>query len=267
MLAWSIKLFRIAGIQLAVHWSFVLLVAWAAWEGSRGIGWLGAAWTTGYVLMLFTCIVLHELGHCFAAQKFGVWVNRILLLPIGGMAEFEWVPRRPWQEVVIAVAGPAVNALLVVLLLIAGVRFPSDWAMSAVPTSLDELGRHLVVLNVAMGCFNLIPVFPMDGGRILRALLALKLSYLRATWIAATLAKVLALVAMSLLIFVLEEPHWLGAALFLFIIAAGELEYRVVQRRHLEEERWQRLLARFYAAPPQVVEYEPTQDRKTLWDL
>lgn len=259
MLGSSFNLFRIAGIQLAVHWSFLALLAWAAWEGSRGIGWVGAAWTVGYVLLLFGCIILHELGHCFAARRFGVWINRILLLPIGGMAEFEWLPRRPWQEVIIAIAGPAVNVLIVAFLLLAGVRFPPDWAMATLPMSLADLGRHLVVLNVVMGAFNLIPVFPMDGGRILRALLALKLSYLRATWVAATLAKVLALLAIVGLVFGLEEPHWLGVALFLFIVAAGELEYRVVRQRQEDEERWHRLLARFYATPPQVVECEPTR--------
>lgn len=262
MLGWSINLFRIAGIRLALHWSFLGLLAWAAWEGARLHGWSGALWMTGFMLLLFTCIVLHELGHCFMARRFGVWVNRILLLPIGGMAEFDWIPRRPWQEMAIAIAGPAVNAGLVVLLLLAGVRFPPDWVMPEMALSWADVGRYLVVLNAVMGLFNLLPVFPMDGGRILRALLALRWPYARATWLAASLGKVLAVLGAGYLVAGLDEPHWLGALLFLFIAVAGQLEYRAVQRREQEAARWQALLERFYAAPPHVVESQPIRLRR-----
>src|SRR5262245_60625598 len=116
MLGWSFRLFRIRGIQLAVHVSFFLLPAYAAVEGWLWDGWSGAGLMVALVMVLFTCVVLHELGHCFAARRLGVGVPRILLLPIGGMAEFDRMPRRPRDEFVIAIAGPLVNVALAGLL-------------------------------------------------------------------------------------------------------------------------------------------------------
>lgn len=251
MLGWSINLFRIAGIRLALHWSFLLLLGYAGWLGGREAGWNGTVWMTVSIVLLFTCVVLHELGHCFMARRFGVHVGRILLLPIGGMAEFERMPRRPSQEVAIAISGPTVNFLLAVALVLAGVRFPMDWEMAAFPLSVAELGRHLVLLNLLMGCFNLIPVFPMDGGRVFRAMLALRLPYLRATRYAAVLGKVLAMMGAAVML--LFFGHWLGVLLFVFIFVAGEIEYRAVRRRELEDAHWERVVGRFYEAPPRVI--------------
>ena len=107
MLGWSMNLFRIRGIQLSVHASFALLLAYVGWEGWTAAGWHGAVWTLAYVLALFACVTLHELGHAVAARRFGVRVPRILLLPIGGMAEMDTIPRRPREEIIIALAGPA----------------------------------------------------------------------------------------------------------------------------------------------------------------
>jgi Zn-dependent protease len=260
MLGWSINLFRIAGIRLAAHWSFLLLLGWAAWSGAQDAGLPGLLWATAFIVLLFTCVVAHELGHCFAARRYGVAVGRILLLPIGGMAEFDRIPRRPGQEFAIAIAGPAVNFLLIALLLLAGVKFPPDWGTTEFALTVAELGRHLVVANLIMGCFNLIPVFPMDGGRMLRALLALKLPYLRATFYAATVAKILALIGATTMLMVFD--NWLGAALFLFIIVVGEAEYRAVRRRELEETRWRRILSQFYVGSPRVVEVEISNARE-----
>lgn len=257
MLAWSIQLFRIAGIRLSLHWSFLLLLAYGAWLGGREAGAAGTIWMTAYIMLLFSCVVLHELGHCFLARHFGVQVGRILLLPIGGMAEFDHVPRRPSQEVAIAIAGPTVNFLLAVALVFAGVRFPLNWEMTGFPLTVAEMGRHLVLVNLLMGCFNLIPVFPMDGGRVLRALLALRLSYLGATRFAATLGKVFAIA--GAVVMVLWFEHWLGAMLFLFIFMAGEVEYRAVRRREREEAHWQQVLKRFYEAPPRVIRVPSSQ--------
>ncbi|HEX2100779.1 MAG TPA: site-2 protease family protein, partial [Candidatus Synoicihabitans sp.] len=140
MLGWSINLFRIAGIQLALHWSFLVLLGYVAWEGGRDAGVRGVVWMVTYVLLIFTCVVLHELGHCFAARRFGVRVGRILLLPIGGMAEFDSIPRHPWQEIAIALAGPAVNFVLIGAFLLAGVPF--GWDDGAFALTVAELGRH-----------------------------------------------------------------------------------------------------------------------------
>lgn len=252
MLRWSIHLFQVAGIRLVLHWSFLLLLGYGAWMGATEAGWPGLFWVTSFLVLLFTCVVAHELGHCLVARRFGVQVRRILLLPIGGMAEFDRIPRRSSQEMAIAVAGPAVNLLIVGLLLLGGVHFPPGWDVEEFPLTVAELGRHLVVVNVIMGCFNLVPVFPMDGGRIFRALLALRLPYVRATFVAATVGKILAVTGAALMIFVWD--NWLGALLFAFIFVVGELEYRVVRQREWEETYWQRQWGHpFFAAPPRIL--------------
>jgi Zn-dependent protease len=248
MLGWSTNLFRIRGIQLAVHASFYLLLAWVAYEGYDPDGWVGVAWNVGTVLAFFTCVVLHELGHSFTAMHFGIGVRRILLMPIGGMAEFESIPRQPGRELLITLAGPAVNFVIASVLWLA-VGAPGKWSMdgefAANATGFAQLLLHW---NVIMGCFNLAPVFPMDGGRILRALLAARLPYLRATFIAATVGKVLAVAGALTAFFVFDLP--LTAVLFAFIFFAGEMEYRAAQRREWEDAYWRDLTASLTAAPP-----------------
>lgn len=247
MLGWSFNLFRIRGIQLAVHFSFLLLLAYWADEGWKQNGVGGLLWSVVTLLTFFTCVVLHELGHSFTARRYGVGVPRILLMPIGGMAEFDSIPRRPRHELLITIAGPAVNfAIVGILWFIA--KFPSDWDPAATPASLNELACALLAANLAMGCFNLIPVFPMDGGRIFRALLAMRLPYLRATFWAAGVGKVLAVAGALLMAF--WAHNYLGAALFAFIFLAGEAEYRAVKRREVEDAYWRELTLRAYAVPP-----------------
>ena len=246
MLAWSLKLFRIRGIQLAVHVSFLLLLGFIAWEGYSEDGWTGVGWNVATLLAFFTCVVLHELGHSFTARHYGVGARRILLMPIGGMAEFDAIPRQPVQELLITLAGPAVNFLIAaVLWLFVGV--PAGWPghpPGSIDFSADATGfaQLLLTWNLLMGLFNLVPVFPMDGGRILRALLATRLPYLRATFIAATVGKVLAVAGGLVALLVFDLP--LTAVLFAFIFLAGEMEYRAVRRREQEDALWRETLAR-----------------------
>lgn len=259
MLAWSLNLFRVRGIQLAVHFSFFLLLAFVAWEGWQGDpamgnpgGWEGVFWHVVVLLAFFTCVVLHELGHCFTAMHFGVGVRRILLMPIGGMAEFDRIPREPARELLITLAGPGVNfAIAAVLWALVGV--PPGWPSAESEFAADATGfaQFLLHWNILMGCFNLVPVFPMDGGRIFRAVLATRLPYLRATRIAATVGKVLAVIAAALAIYF---DRTLMAALFAFIFFAGELEYRAVRRREIEEAHWRAVLARMPELPPAAEE-------------
>lgn len=255
MLGWSLKLFRVRGILLAVHFSFFLLLAYVAWEGWRGDpehdvagGWPGAAEMVITYLAFFACVVLHELGHSFTAMHFGVGVRRILLLPIGGMAEFDGIPREPYRELLITLAGPAVNFLIAGGLWLA-VGVPEGW--SFIPPAGEFIGvagafQVLLHMNLFMGLFNLAPVFPMDGGRILRAVLATRLPYLRATFLAATLGKILAAIAIVLAVTLWDHP--LLAGLFAFIFVAGEIEYRAARRRELEDAHWRQVLARYYAS-------------------
>lgn len=239
MLGWSINLFRIRGIQLAVHASFFLLLAWAAYDGWREDGAPGLQWSVIALLAFFTCVVLHELGHSFTAMHFGIGVRRILLMPIGGMAEFDEIPRRPLGELLITLAGPAVNFVLAAALWYPVSRLPEEFPLH----SFDGTLYQLFLANLVMGTFNLLPAFPMDGGRILRALLAWRMPYLRATRIAAGLGKLVCLVGLAV---ALWYNLWLLAVLFVFIFFAGESEYRAVQRRELEDAHWRTVLERVY---------------------
>lgn len=239
MLWWSMNLFRIRGIQLAVHFSFFILLAANAYSGWSDAGLAGLVWDTAVLIAFFACVVLHELGHSFTAMHFGIGVRRILLLPIGGMAEFDDIPRQPGRELLITLAGPAVNFAIAALLWVALPR--------AVPGGDGEaltwmnFCRLLMQWNLAMGCFNLVPAFPMDGGRILRALLARKLPYLRATFVAASVGKILCVIGMGIGAF--YQP--LLMILFGFIFLAGEMEYQAARRREVEDAHWRATLTRF----------------------
>jgi Zn-dependent protease len=250
------NLFRIRGIQLALHWLFPAALAYYAWVGWAAAGTAGATWSMAMVLAFFGCVVLHELGHSFTAQRFGVNVRRILLTPIGGMAEFDSIPRHPRSELLITLAGPAVNFIIAGLLAIF-VRFPdgiSQWDPTGPPVNFGELGRCLLFTNLVMGCFNLVPVFPMDGGRILRALLAMRLPYLDATFWAMSIGKVLAMLAImgSLYAagFLHYESYYVVAVLFTFILMAGDAEYRHVKRSDAAKAHWAETLRRLYQEPP-----------------
>lgn len=237
MLGWSINLFRVFGIQLAVHASFVLLLAYWAYQGWQEGGAVGMAWSVGLIVLFFVCVILHELGHSLTARRYGIRVPRIMLLPIGGMAEFERIPRQPRQELLITLAGPAVNFLLVVMLLPLVWR---DYVHGDGVATYSPAGVvvQLVYANLIMGVFNLVPVFPMDGGRIFRALLAMKLPYLRATWWAVMVGRVL---AVGFIAWGLYADRVMLAVLFTFILFAGNNEYQVALRREQEEAYWREL--------------------------
>lgn len=228
-------MFRVFGIQLAVHVSFFLLLAYFAVTGWMDGGWRGAGWSLLLIILFFVCVVLHELGHSLTARRYGVRVPRILLMPIGGMAEFDRIPRQPSAELLITIAGPAVNFVLAAILL--PLVWTELWSEQAVPHhgGLDLL-INLAVANAVMGVFNLLPVFPMDGGRIFRALLATRLDYLRATYWAALAGKVLAVVFAGVAALYFE--HALLAVLFMFIYFAGDAEYRQLVRREQEAAYW-----------------------------
>jgi len=247
MLGWSINLFRIFGIQLAVHASFVLLLAYWGYQGwLEGGGW-GMAWSVGLIVLFFVCVILHELGHSLTARRYGINVPRIMLLPIGGMAEFDRIPRKPSQELLITVAGPAVNFLLVALLLplVWSDFFRGEGVAAYSPAGVIV---QLVYANLIMGVFNLVPVFPMDGGRIFRALLAMKLPYLRATWWAVMVGRVLAL---GFIAWGLYADRLMLAVLFTFILFAGNNEYQVALRREQEEAYWRELARQAVLVPPE----------------
>lgn len=228
MLPGSFSVAKIAGIPIRVHWSFFVLLLWIVASGARQGGTLaGGLISAALILAVFFCVVLHELGHALVARRFGVRTRDITLLPIGGVAALERIPDKPAQELAIAVAGPLVNvAIAAVLVLGLGWR-DTIQALLAFDRPGFHLGHFLARLaafNVSLVLFNLIPAFPMDGGRVLRALLAARLGRTRATRAAAKIGQAFAVVMALVGLFAPKPmPMLILIALFVWIAAAAEL--------------------------------------------
>ena len=226
---WSLKLFKIKGIDIKVHLTFVLILIWAAyrWGGNTGEGLQGAVFGIVATLLLFLSVTLHELGHSFQALKCGVKVQDITLMPMGGRAQMEEIPEDPNKEFRIAIAGPLVNfgiaALLIGLGALLGTRALlslEELSASLGRVSWSGLLAYLTSANIMLGVFNLIPAFPMDGGRVLRALLAKKMNHAKATKIAAQVGQGFALL-MGLWGFM--NGSWTLAIIAIFIwMGAGQ---------------------------------------------
>ncbi len=218
---WSWRIGRIAGIGVYMHVTFLLLLAWVVtmhYLARRSIA--DAMEGLIFILLLFAIIVLHELGHALTARRFGIRTRDITLLPIGGVARLERMPDDPFQEFLVAVAGPAVNAVLAaifyVLLVAAGRRVgAADLGMAG-----GSFASRMLWVNVFLAGFNMLPAFPMDGGRVLRALLAMRMDYLRATHIAATVGQGMAFLFGFIGLF--TNPFLVFIALFVWMGAAAE---------------------------------------------
>jgi Zn-dependent protease/CBS domain-containing protein len=217
-MSWSLPIFRIAGIQLRIHITFLLLIAWLAFGYYAQGGSAVAASRVIFVLLLFLCVVLHEFGHAFAAKAFGINTPDITLLPIGGVARLERMPEEPVQELIIAVAGPLVNVVIALGLFVAG-----GFQVFFNPSNVESGGlvAQLLTINIMLVLFNLLPAFPMDGGRVLRALLATRLNYARATQVAANVGQGFAFIFGFLGLFG-PNPFLLFIALFVYIGASQE---------------------------------------------
>jgi len=213
------KLGTLAGIGVYLHWSFWLLPFWILMSSGSGLS--GAVGSVLFVFAIFGCVVLHELGHALMARHYGIGTRDITLYPIGGVASLERMPRRPSQELAIAVAGPAVNVViagvLFGILVVAGISVQGS-ALNLVGGSFL---LNLLAVNVFLVVFNMLPAFPMDGGRVLRALLAMRKPYVRATEIAAR-------VGQGIAILLALAGMWTGGtllfvAMFVFLAAQAEL--------------------------------------------
>src|SRR5947208_95459 len=217
-MSWSLPIFRVAGIQLRIHITFLLLIVWLAFGYYAQGGSAVALSRVLFVLLLFLCVVLNGFGHAFAAKAFGINTPDITLLPIGGVARLERMPEEPVQELIIAVAGPLVNVVIALGLFVAG---GSQVLLN--PASLEggTLIAQLFVINIMLVLFNLLPAFPMDGGRVLRALLATRMSYARATQVAATVGQGFAFIFGFMGLFG-PNPFLLFIALFVYIGASQE---------------------------------------------
>jgi Zn-dependent protease/predicted transcriptional regulator len=219
---WAVKVGRIAGIDVQIHVTFLILVAFVVFQHYQPRGDWGDV-LAGLLLTaaLFGIVVLHELGHALAARRYGIRTRDITLLPIGGVARLERMPEDPRQELVVALAGPAVNVALAALL--AAFLVPAAALSSLLDFQLvggSFLGA-LLLANVVMALFNLIPAFPMDGGRVLRALLALKMEYVAATNVAATVGQAAALL-FGFWGLMQGPPFLIFIALFVWIAASQE---------------------------------------------
>jgi len=215
------RLGTVAGIAVRMHATFLLLlvfVGWQHWLQDRSLASVIAG--VSFILALFTCVVLHEFGHALTARRFGIATRDITLLPIGGVARLERMPDEPLQELWVALAGPAVNVVIAAALY-GWLAATAGW----VPTDEVDVARgpfleRLMFVNVALVGFNMIPAFPMDGGRVLRAVLATRLEYTRATQIAANLGQGIAFLFGFLGL--TGNPILLFIALFVWIGAAEE---------------------------------------------
>ena len=217
---WSLRIGSIAGIRLEVHVTFLLFLGWIALSQGLLTGHPERALRgVALVLLVFACVVLHELGHALTARRYGILTRDIILLPIGGIARLQRMPDKPAQEIVVALAGPAVNVVIAAVLWLLMGGLPFTAAIQPLGGSLIET---LFTINVMMVVFNLIPAFPMDGGRVLRATLALKLPYARATRIAAVIGQGMALLFGVVGYFYVHNPMLMFVALFVFLAASEE---------------------------------------------
>ncbi|GMQ79321.1 MAG: site-2 protease family protein [Anaerolineae bacterium] len=233
----SLRLITVRGIDIRLHFTFPLILIWAALQFGLLAGNLsGAVFGVVAILILFGLVTLHELGHSFAAQYYDVTVKQIVLSPIGGVAQLSHIPEKPVQEFVIALAGPAVNlmaALLMALVLLTPVVSLGDPAvvmMGVSGFSLGSLFSFIFFYNILLGLFNMIPAFPLDGGRIFRSLLAMRLDYVRATQIAAAVGKI---TAIAIGIYGLYNGGFFLIFIAFFIYVGATQESNMVQIRSL----------------------------------
>jgi len=216
---WSFPIGRLTGIQIRVHLTFLIFLAWVGVSDGLAGGWREALAGVALLCLVFSCILLHELGHAWAALHFGIRTPDITLLPIGGLARLERIPERPIEEVVVALAGPAVSAgLALVFGVLSDFRFAS---MDTPNHGWEGILSNLFTINTCLLAFNLLPAFPLDGGRVFRALLAMRLNYGLATRIAAGSGQVLAIL-LGAAGFLAPAPMLVFIAAFLFLGAGSE---------------------------------------------
>jgi len=189
----SIKVASVFGTEVRIHVYFLLLLAWYWFRGYQIAGLPGAIQAVLFILALFACVLLHEFGHAFAARAFGIRTPDITLWPFGGLARLNRIPDTPWQEIVVALAGPLVNVVIAAALFFLIQGSAGLQEIEHLESPRIAFLAKLLIINVWLVLFNLIPAFPMDGGRVLRALLAMAMPYTTATLIAARIGQGIAI--------------------------------------------------------------------------
>ncbi len=233
-MSWSFPIGRLFGSEVRVHVTFFLLLAWIAIAHYQQGGTQAAVEGVAFILVLFACVVAHEFGHALAARRYGIRTPDITLLPIGGLARLERMPEKPRQEIIVALAGPAVNVVIAaVLILILRSSFNLQALEQLDNPSLSFLAR-LASVNIFLVVFNLIPAFPMDGGRVFRAILAIWYPRRQATNIAAKVGQALAF-GFGFLGLIGGNPLLIFIAIFVYLAATAEAQMVGMQdvSRHL----------------------------------
>jgi len=218
---WSFKIWEYRGIPVKIHATFLLIIIWVAashWLQGNNLPMM--LYGIAFVLALFACVVLHEFGHALMAQKFNIKTRDITLLPIGGVARLERMPDDPKQELWVALAGPAVNVVIAGILLLVLLLTATLEPLSHLGLTSGSFVERLMVVNVFLVVFNMLPAFPMDGGRVLRSLLAMRMDYARATQISASIGQGMAF--LFGLIGFFSNPFLIFIALFVWIGATQE---------------------------------------------
>lgn len=258
---WSFPIARVFGIPIRVHATFFLLPLGVALTRRSGDGWRGGVQAALLVVVLFVFVVLHELGHSVVAKGLGVRIRDITLLPIGGVARMEDIPRAPFHEVLIAFAGPAVNFVLAAGFLILA------FALRISFERIDPLAPNLLVqgvlVNLVLGAFNLVPAFPMDGGRVLRGLLASVMSFRRATRIAVTIGQVFGVAGIAIGV-LRPGMFWLGVIGVFVFLGAGQEKRANALRFALEGVPVSRaMIQQFDVVPPGLSLFEVAERART----
>jgi Zn-dependent protease/CBS domain-containing protein len=219
-MSWSLNIGKVAGTVVRLHITFVLFLAWIFVSNYASSG-ATIAWNSLlFAVLLFLCVLLHEFGHIFTARAFGVPTPYVTLLPIGGVAQLERIPEEPWEEFLIAIAGPAVNVVIAGALIAFAHANPRASAAMSIDDMQIPMVDRLAALNLFLALFNLIPAFPMDGGRVLRAALASRIGFVRATERAASIGQFTAFVLGFIGLF--HNPILVFVAVFVYLAAASE---------------------------------------------
>jgi len=218
---WSLKLGKLLGIDVYLHFTFLLLLAFLGfyyWRATQNVE--AALRGVAFIVALFGCVVLHELGHALMARRYGIKTRDITLLPIGGIARLEKMPEKPMQEFWVALAGPAVNVVIAAVLFVGLAATAGFTPVEEISVTGGSFWQRLMVLNIFLVAFNLLPAFPMDGGRVLRALLAMRLGRRRATALAANVGQGMAI--LFGLVGFLYNPFLIFIAIFVYLGAQAE---------------------------------------------
>jgi stage IV sporulation protein FB len=221
-MSWSVNIGSIAGTAIRIHITFLLFLVWIFLAGLATGSVNDAVNSLVFMVLLFACVVAHEFGHIFTARAFGVATPDVTLLPIGGVARLERIPEKPSEEFLVAIAGPLVNVAIALVLIAVAPTHLSTAHLAAMESPKVSMIDRLAEVNLFLAAFNMIPAFPMDGGRVLRALLAIRLGHVRATEVAATIGQWAAFGFGFLGLF--YNPLLIFIAIFVYLAAASEAQ-------------------------------------------